>query len=200
MKVIWKKDKFFISFTLLTIILWISIFLPAHIPGNPSSYPLDGNNVILRYETFGCGSLVVAVQKGGEALYDAANLPYPDSGVYEVRLSKDSVQPRNLLTALDYREMSDPEKYSFYMSFEILGTSEGAPDCCDDKPAYNEVVPLVKVTKWEPTGFFPKEFNSLRQLLTMLALYPLVLLDLLLLAPFLHDQSNRVNKKILFPK
>ena len=193
MKLIWKSNKLLLFSFLFTIALFLSLYIPVHLPGNPFAYTYDGASIILRYEIFGCGSLIRTIEKGGEALYAKANIPAPESGVYELRFSEDSDEPELHIESAEFYIGGLAEKYSYYMSVEIVGVSEGVPECCEPKPAYNEIVPLVKVAKWKPTTFTPELYFTTRHYLTILILVPLILLNASLL---IHLLYNRIKSKI----
>ena len=186
-----KGNLFLLLSAALTTILFISLWIPIHLPGKASDYPYDGTNVILRYEIFGCGSLVRTVEKGGEALYAKANLPAPPSGIYELSFTADSDEPEQHIESAEFYTGGLAEKYAYYLSVEIIGIGTGAPDCCEPKPAYNEIVPLVKIINWEPTTFTPQIFFTTRHYITILLLSPLVLLDILLLIGFLYRWARK---------
>ena len=186
MKLMWKNHRLLLVSLLLTVILFVSLYFPLHLPGKPSDYTYDGTNIVLGYKIFGCGSLIRTVVKGEDAIYEKANLPAPQSGVYELKFTEDSDEPLRHIDSAEFYTAGLAEKYTYYMSVEIIGISEGAPECCDPKPAYNEIVPLVKVIKWEPTTFTPQNYFTARHYITMLILVPLVLVDICYLIRFLY--------------
>ena len=186
MKLTWKDNLPLLVSLLLTIILLVSLYIPLHLPGKPSDYTYDGTSVVLRYETFGCGSLIRTMAEGGEAIYERADLPAPQSGVYELKFTKDSDEPEKHIDSAEFYTAGLAGKYAYYMTVEIIGISEGAPECCEPKPAYNEVVPLVRVIKWEPTTLTPQLYFTARHYITILFLPPLVLIDICYLIRFLY--------------
>ena len=166
--------KAFWTLVSVTIILSLSLLIPLHLPGNPSNYKNEGTDIVFLYEIFGCGSLIRTIEEGGAAIYEKANLPKPESGVYEIQFTPDSDEPMDHIDSAEFFTGGVAGKYSYYMRVEVVGTERGAPECCDPKPAYNEVVPLVRVEKWEPASFSPDIFFTLRHYVTLLLLLPLL--------------------------
>jgi hypothetical protein len=172
-----KKNTAFLVLLSVTAILFLSLFVPIHLPGNPLDYRTAGTDIIFKYEIFGCGSLIRKIKKGGPSIYEKANLPVPDSGVYEIQLTPDSDEPMNHIGSGEFYTEGIAEKYSYYMKIEVVGIERGAPECCIPDPAYNEVVPLVKVVKWEPVTFTPQLYFTLRHDATILILVFLLIAD-----------------------
>ena len=190
MKSLWRKDKFLLLSLLITISMMTSLFLPLHLPGNPADYENDGTSLVLKYEIYGCGSLIRTVEQGGEALYKKANLDTPASGIYEIKFTSDSDEPEKYL---DYEAFywGEGKESSYFMSVEVVGTDTGAPKCCEIEPAYNETVPLVKVLKWQTTAFVPHIFFMNRHFFTMFALFPIVLLDICLILRYFYRKRRK---------
>ena len=181
MKWFWENNKAFAITLALTVVLIVSMFLPLHLPGKSSDYAMDGTNAVLRYEIFGCGSLIRTIEKGGEKIYEKAGLSPPASGVYEFQFVNDSDEPEKHIDSAEFYTGGIAEKYPYFVKLEVVGVDEGAPECCDPKPAYNETVPLVRVTGWEPATYSPYLFFTARHYITILALMLLAILNICLL-------------------
>ena len=174
-----KRHKVLLVLLSVTAVLFISLFIPLRIPGKSSDYTTAGSDIVFRYEIFGCGSLIRKIERGGEAVYQKANLPMPEGGVYEIQFTPDSDEPKIHTDSAEFHTGGLASKYSYYMTIDVVGIEQGSPDCCEPKPAYNEIVPLVKVVKWEPTSFAYDMSFSPRHFFTMLLLYPLVFIDVI---------------------
>ena len=164
----------------ITVALFLSLYIPLHLPGNPANYRTEGTDIVLRYDIFGCGSLVRTIEKGGAALYEKANLPQPDSGVHEVQFTSDSDEPKKHMESAEFYTGGLARKYAYYMAVDVVGIEKGAPECCGYEPAYNEVVPLVRVLRWEPASFRPQVYFTTRHYVTILVLPFLLVLNIAL--------------------
>jgi len=176
-----KNNKLLFASLGLTAALFLSLFIPLHLPGNPANYRTEGTDIVFRYDLFGSGSLVRTVEKGGAALYAKANLPEPASGVYEIQFTTDSDEPKKHMDSGEFYTGGLAQKYAYYMTVELAGTEKGAPDCCGPEPAYNETVPLVRVVRWEPATFTPQAYFTTRHYVTLLVLPVLLLANIALL-------------------
>jgi len=191
MKGFFKRHQNKLILLFITAMLYLSLFIPLHLPGNPSDYGTEGTDIVFRYEIFGCGSLIRKIEKGGSAIYTKANLPEPDSGVYEIQLSPDSDEPMRHINSGEFYTGGLAGKYSYYMKLEVVGVARGAPECCEETPAYNEVVPLVKVIKWEPTTFTPEFYYTLRHEITILIIQVLVIANCVMLLISIYSWIKR---------
>ena len=191
-----KNHRTMLILLAITAILFLSLFIPVRLPGNPLNYETEGTDIVFRYEIFGCGSLIRKIEKGGAAIYEKANLPKPESGIYEIQLTLDSDEPVKHINSAEFYTAGIAEKYSYYMKIEVVGIERGAPDCCDPKPAYNEEVPLVKVVKWEATSFTPEIFFTLRHYFTILVLFFLVIADITMLLSSICSWARKRNTNI----
>ena len=181
MKTFLQNNKTLCISLFITVVLFLSLYIPFHPPGNPKNYKSDGKDIVFKYEIFGCGSLIRKIEKGGAAIYKKINLSEPESGVYEIKFTNDSDEPMNHFDGGEFWSGGIAGKYSYYMTVEVVGIEQGAPDCCSYDPAYNEKVPLVRVVKWEPTTFISILDLSLRHFLTVLILYIFIAADISLL-------------------
>lgn len=68
MKFISVIDKILIASFMITIVVFLYLCSPIRLPVNKSHYKFDGTDFVLRYNFYGCGSLVRTVEKGGEAI------------------------------------------------------------------------------------------------------------------------------------
>jgi len=193
MKLLTSKIGLFISLG-VSVVLFLSILYPFMLPGNPSNYKTEGTDIVFRYEIFGCGSLIRTIESGGEAIYEVAGLPDPESGVFEIKFTDDSEEPREIFDSAEFYTAGIARKYSYFMRVEVVGLTEGAPECCAPEPAYNETVPLVRVIKWEPTVFLAATDFGFRQIITAYILFGFVVFafvqSVILFAQWLRQRNQ----------
>ena len=174
---------------LINLILIVLLFYPLHMfPGIPPK-EFNETTILLEYEIYGCGSLVRTVKKGGPELFNAAELEPPASGVYEVQFTSSSDEPVNHLDNAEFYSAGLASGYTYILYGQVVGTAVGAPDCCDPKPAYNETVPLFKISRWAPTRVM-WEFNE-----TILALLLLIICTFVTLIYTLVTVANHFRYK-----
>lgn len=73
------------------------------------------------------------------------------------------------------------DRHSYYIKGDVVGVTNGASECCDNTPAYNEIVPLVNVSSWNQTSFRPSKFVSEKHFYFILILLCLILFDVIVL-------------------
>ena len=138
---------------ILAIISVISIYRPAGKFTYDNS--VSENRVMFQYEIFGCGSIVRKVIDGGGKLTAKFKEEYPDIGTNEIVFTSDSDEPQKIFDAAESQTGGLAEKYTYIIEGEAVGVTEGAPNCCELKPAYNENVVLFKVSDWYFTEYVP---------------------------------------------
>ena len=153
---------------ILIIISAIVLFRPAGKITSDKS--VSENRIVFQYEIFGCGSVVGKVIDGGEEITSKYKEKYPDIGVNEVVLSADSDEPRKHMDSAEFFIGGLAERYTYVIEGSPVGVTEGAPDCCELKPAYNEHVGEFKVDKWYLTSYVPyMEFGDIGVILCAFA-------------------------------
>jgi hypothetical protein len=117
----------------------------------------DGK-ILIEYEIFGCGSLVIKVLQGGEHMANMLSANYPDIATNEVRFTMDSDEPYLHLNSAEFWTAGLARGYKYIMEGEVVGTAKGALSCCaenENDVAYNAVVPEFRVDRWYVTNYMP---------------------------------------------
>lgn len=175
------KNKLLIIFAVI-IALIIALFFPTKLPVSENQV-FGKNKILIEYEIFGCGSIITKVVNGGEELVADIKKEHPDIATDEVVFTEDSDQPVNHIDNADFMTAGLASGFRYVIYGEVIGVTQGAPDCCDPKPAYNDKVPLFKVTNWSPTRLMPYSYyeNILYGLVITLFLVISMLITLIIL-------------------
>lgn len=145
-----KKRLYYIPILILILSI-ITLFRPAgRITFDKS---VSANRILVKYEIFGCGSLVTKVLEGGYEITSKYKSNYPDVGTNEVMFTRDSDEPKNYYDAGEFFTGGIAEEFTYIVEGECMGVTKGAPECCSLKPAYNENVVQFKVAKWYYTSY-----------------------------------------------
>jgi len=113
------------------------------------------SKILIEYEIFGCGNLIVKVNEGGESMASLLRSDYPDIATDEVQFTPDSDQPIIHLSSADFFTAGLARGYNYIVEGEVVGATKGALDCCTDEVAYNDIVPEFKVKRWYATKYMP---------------------------------------------
>ena len=170
-----KKILLFISCILL-----ISLLFPLYMPKDPNTAIYDGTNLVLEYKIHECGHVIRTVQRGAEELYDAADLPYPSSGVFDIRFTEDSNEPKDQISDNSFFNEGMAQRYTYYLTGEIAGTQNNTTKCCELRVISNETVPVFHVRSWAPTKLIPWLDFTMRHMYTVFALILVILLQVVL--------------------
>ena len=116
------------------------------------------NKILIEYEIFGCGSLVVRVIRGGEAMANRLKAAYPNVAMDEVRFTPDSDEPYLHLNDAEFWTAGLARGHQYIMEGEVVGATRGALNCCaehENDVAYNDLVPEFKVHSWFAANYMP---------------------------------------------
>lgn len=138
----------------LLLILMIICLCPAGKITSDKS--VSENRIMFHYEIVGCGSLVRKVIDGGEAVSAKFKGEYPDIGENEVVFTEDSDEPQRIFDSADFQTGGLAQKYTYIAEGEAVGVAEGADDCCEPMPVYNENVVLFRIDNWYFTEYVPR--------------------------------------------
>jgi len=113
------------------------------------------NKILIEYEIFGCGSLVVRVIEGGKEIADVLIAEYPNVAQNEVKFTKNSDEPYLHLDSADFYTAGLARGYQYIVEGEVTGITQGAQDCCSFGVAHSEVVPEFLVHNWYALNYMP---------------------------------------------
>lgn len=117
---------------------------------------LSDERLLIQYEIFGCGSLVVKIVDGGEEVTAEFRKECPDVAGNEVVFTEDSVQPKDFFNSADFYTGGIAEMFTYIIEGEAVGVTEGALDCCEEgKYAYNEKAVEFKADRWYFAKYVP---------------------------------------------
>ena len=141
----------------ITVFFIYSLLGTIRLPGNPSNYLNLGTDIVFKYEIVGCGSLIKKIEEGGAAIYKRANLPEPESGVYEIQLTHDSDEPQRHIESGDFYTAGIAGKYLYYMTVErffLIGFSANyrlltVSHCYRENEEVIRIISARKATKTE---------------------------------------------------
>lgn len=146
--------KALIKFASLTVLMLILLYRPLAWIQSPEQ-EFSENKILIEYEMYGCGSLVIRVIEGGEEMASLFQNEYPDIAVDEVMFTEKSDQPADHIDSCLFEVAGFASKYQYIIEGNVVGAVRGAPDCCGPSVAYNEIVPEFKVTKWYTVNYIP---------------------------------------------
>ena len=133
------------------------LFRPiALIQGANQNY--SANKILIEYEIYGCGSLIVRAIKGGEEMANLLKAEYPNVAIDEVIFTKDSDEPYLHLDSAEFWTGGLARGYRYTMEGEVVGAARGALKCCaedENDVAYNEIVPMFRVDSWRTSNYMP---------------------------------------------
>jgi hypothetical protein len=142
---------------LASIVCLLLLFRPlALIQGINQSY--SESKILIEYEIFGCGSLVVRVIKGGTEMASYLWGDYPDVAIDEVRFTEDSDEPYLHLNSAEFWTAGLARGYQYIVEGKIVGATKGALKCCAENEndfAYNALVPYFQVENWHTAHYMP---------------------------------------------
>ena len=144
-------------FSIGVLVFIVLLFRPiALIQGTTQEY--SENKILIEYEIFGCGSLVVRVIKGGENMASLLKSEYPNIATDEVRFTEDSDEPYLHLNSAEFWTAGLARGYNYIMEGEVVGATKGALNCCaenENDVAYNDIVPEFRVDRWYTANYMP---------------------------------------------
>lgn len=182
-----KKNIIYIVPVIIILLCLIILFMPAgRITFDKS---VSKNRIVFNYEIVGCGSVVTKVLDGGEQLTADYINQYPDIGLNEVVFTHDSPEPRGSIDEFEYTS------YTYVATGEPVGVTQGAPDCCEPVPAYNENVVHFKVDKWYYASYVP--YVAVGNIIVILIIWVVVAFCLLWLIPLFIVDIYKFIKKII---
>ena len=133
------------------------IFRPiALIQGINQNY--SENKILIEYEIYGCGSLVIRVIQGGEQMATLLKTEYPDVAIDEVRFTEGSDEPYLHLNSAEFWTAGLARGSQYIIEGEVVGATKGALKCCaedENDVAYNEIVPEFQVDRWFTANYMP---------------------------------------------
>jgi len=149
--------KRLIVFSVGLIVFLVLIFRPiALIKGINQKY--SENRILIEYEIYGCGSLVIRVVQGGEEMAALLKSEYPNVAADEVRFTEDSDEPFLHLDDVEFWHAGLARGYQYIIEGEVIGAAKGALKCCaedENDVAYNDIIPEFRVDSWYTANYMP---------------------------------------------
>lgn len=138
--------KHFIIFIGMIIFI-ILIFNPiALIQKTTQNYSV--NKILIKYDIYGCGSLVIRIIKGGEYIVNLLKAEYPDIANNEIIFTDDINMP---YLGMEFWNEGFTRSYQYIIEGEVIGATKGALKCCaedENDVAYNDIVPEFRINNW----------------------------------------------------
>jgi len=144
--------------SIIIFVIWCIMALYPIMPAGFIAFDksVSESRVLVQYEIYGCGSIVVRVLDGGEEITAELKEKCPEIATDELVFTNDSNEPQKHFDAAEFRTGGLAERYTYIVDGEVVGITDGARDCCDvTKYAYNEFAPHFKAERWYFTEYVP---------------------------------------------